>query len=127
MCLMNERGFLGCGTIRKNRMLNVNLKSGKELPRGNHDYRFDTTNEILMARWNDNADVKMITNFETIEPLKTTRRYDRKQKRIAAFHQPHLINSYNQHMGGVDLHDNAAASYRVNVRGKKFNSNSVPK
>lgn len=29
MCLLNERGFLGCGTVRKNGMMNVNLKMAK--------------------------------------------------------------------------------------------------
>lgn len=120
MCLLNERGFHACGTIRRNRMLNVNLKTGKHLKRGEHDYRFDTTNEILLAKWNDNSEVNMITNYETIEPLKTARRYDRKQKKTVIFHQPRLIHAYNQHMGGVDLHDNAAANYRINIRGKKW-------
>lgn len=99
------RKFLACGTVRKNRSLNIDFKDAKQMKRGEYDYRFDTTNELLFLKWNDNADVNIATNYETVDPLKTTKRFDRKAKKMTAYHQPHLIHSYNQHVGGVDLHE----------------------
>lgn len=61
-----------------------------------YDYRFDTTNEILVLRWNDNANVKMSTNYETIDPLRNIRRFDRKTKKMTAYHKPHTTHSFNQ-------------------------------
>ena len=34
--------------------------------------------------------------------------------------RPFLIGQYNQHMGGVDLMDEAINNYRIGVRGKKW-------
>lgn len=34
--------------------------------------------------------------------------------------QPHLFNSYNSGMGGVDLHDQTVNNYRICIRGKKW-------
>lgn len=34
--------------------------------------------------------------------------------------QPKVNHEYNQHMGGVNLHDNGIANYRIGIRGKKW-------
>ena len=34
--------------------------------------------------------------------------------------QPHTVNLNNQGMGGVDLHDNAIANYRIRIRDKEW-------
>lgn len=39
---------------------------------------------------------------------------------MVSLEQPHLIQQYNQRMGGVDLFDNAMNNYRIQVRGKKW-------
>ena len=46
-----------------------------------------------------------MTNFDTVEPVATTRRYDRTQKSRVDVPQPKVLKIYNGNMGGVDLHD----------------------
>jgi len=43
-----------------------------------------------------------------------------KKKKAVSVPQPKVIAEYNQHMGGVDLHDNGICNYRINVKGKKW-------
>jgi len=64
--------------------------------------------------------VTVVTNNNTIEPLVGAKRYNRKEKKVVSISQPKVIADYNQHMGGVDLHDNGICNYRINVKGKKW-------
>lgn len=34
--------------------------------------------------------------------------------------QPHLISMHNKYMGGVDLHDNDIANYRISIGRKNW-------
>lgn len=80
----------------------------------------DKENEIFLVRWHDNSVVTVATNVGTLEPLVNTKRYNRKEKKQEIVQQPNTIFQYNQGMGGVDLHDNAIANYRIRIRGKKW-------
>lgn len=42
------------------------------------------------------------------------KRYNGKERKMVRIDQPHLVNEYNQYMGGVDLFDNAINNYRIN-------------
>lgn len=122
-CLLKEKGFYATGTIRENRTSNSTMETVKNLrkkDRGAYDFSFDTEQKILLVRWNDNSVVTVATNNSTIEPLVNAKRYNRKEKKIDAVPQPKVIADYNQHMGGVDLHDNGICNYRINVKGKKW-------
>lgn len=142
MCLLNERGFfaagnfnilqrkkisrkghapsLSCclGTVKKNRIGDANLPEVSK--KGDHATLFERNNNILAVRWADNANVIMLTNFASVEPLGKVKRYQRKLKKYATYNMPDVIAKYNQGMGGVDLHDNAVANYRIAMRGKKW-------
>lgn len=96
------------------------MKSLSRKDRGSHDYAFDESGEIMMVRWNDNSVVTIATNIGAISPLVSARRYDRKQRKEVGIPQPHVISDYNKYMGGVDLHDNGIANYRIRGRGKKW-------
>lgn len=89
-------------------------------PEGNFDYRFDYINKVFAVRWHDNSVVTVITNFDTLEPIRNIKRYNRKEKKHNMIPQPNVIHQYNQGMGGVDLHDNGIANYRIRIRGKKW-------
>jgi hypothetical protein len=41
------------------------------------------------------------------------KRFNRKEKRDISVPQPQMIATYNKHMGGVDLHNNGIANYRI--------------
>lgn len=122
-CILKERGYFATGTIKENRTMNKTLVSTKSLnkkERGSFDYCFDKQNEVLLVRWNDNSVVTVATNNGKVEPLATAKRYDRKNKKMMNVQQPQVIADYNKNMGGVDLHDNGIANYRIRVRGKKW-------
>ncbi|CAH0713964.1 unnamed protein product, partial [Brenthis ino] len=121
--ILKEKGYFATGTIRENRTMNKNLINTKSLQkkeRGSFDYNFDQKYEVLLVRWNDNSVVNVATNNAKIEPLVTAKRYDRKIKKMVNVPQPQVIADYNKNMGGVDLHDNGIANYRIQVRGKKW-------
>jgi len=61
-----------------------------------------------------------MTNVGKIEPLGIAKRYNRKEKKTVNVQQPNVIQDYNKNMGGVDLHDNGIANYRIRVKGKKW-------
>lgn len=121
--LLNEKGFYATGTIRENRTCNAVIESVKNIKkkdRGSYDFSFDNEQKILLVRWNDNSVVTVATNNCTVEPLVNAKRYNRKEKKTVSIPQPKVIADYNQHMGGVDLHDNGICNYRINVKGKKW-------
>lgn len=123
LALLRDKGYFAMGTVRNNRIAKCpveSLKAMKKLKRGAHDNMFDTKSEINVIRWNDNAVVTIITNFGTTDPLTNTKRYSRAEKKEIIISQPNAIAKYNTHMGGVDLHDNGIANYRIRIRGKKW-------
>lgn len=88
--------------------------------KGESEALYDHTNEVLAIRWRDNALVTVLTNHGTMDPKTNAKRYDRIKKMHVTVKVPNAIADYNKHMGGVDLHDNALANYRISVRGKKW-------
>lgn len=120
---LKSQGYFATGTVRENRMLKCPLETCKSIgkkPRGTMDSRYDHVNEISVLRWNDNSVVTVATNCESTEPNVFVKRYNRKEKKYISIPQPNMIANYNKYMGGVDLHDNAVANYRINIRGKKW-------
>lgn len=122
LALLADKGYFALGTVRDNRIAKCPVMSQKKIgkmKRGTYDNVFDK-NKINVIRWNDNSVVTIITNFGTTEPVKNMKRYSRKEKKETLIPQPNAIVKYNSHMGGVDLHDNAIACYRIKIRGKKW-------
>lgn len=118
--LKNE-GYFATGTVRENRMPKCPLENSKSIgkkARGTMDSRYDHNNEISVVRWNDNSVVTVASNFESVLPNVFVKRYDRKERKDISLPQPNMIAQYNKYMGGVDLHDNAVANYRISIRGK---------
>lgn len=120
---MQEQGFFATGTIRENRTAKCPLETNKRLAkssRGTYVCAFDPVLETLVVKWNDNSVVTVISNTSTIMPLVQAKRYSRKESKDVAIPQPNVISDYNYFMGGVDLHDNGIANYRIRIRGKKW-------
>ncbi|KAG9283213.1 piggyBac transposable element-derived protein 3-like [Astyanax mexicanus] len=104
---MTKRGYGSCGTIRDNRLFDVPFTPKNEfnkLPRGTTQVL--TEGEKLLVCWKDNNVVTMATNIER-------HAYDQVR-------QPQCIKQYNEHMGGVDLHDQQASRYSITIRSKKW-------
>lgn len=119
-----KEGFLATGTVRENRTANCpvddNKLMKKKTDRGAYSCAFDRNLEVLAVRWNDNSVVTVMTNNCTVLPIVLAKRYNRKERKEISISQPNLIHQYNKHMGGVDLHDNGIANYRIAIKGKKW-------
>ena len=120
---LRDKGFLATGTMRDNRLEKCPLKDSKQMKkesRGSYDYRFDATNEILIVRWMDNKCVTIGTNYDTVEPISNVLRWRKQEKTRGSVSQPHVLNTYNKCMGGVDKHDWLVSKYSSSIRGKKW-------
>lgn len=124
--LLQELKKIGCfatGTIRDNRTAKCPIENVKHIAkqaRGTYEYAYDENNEICVVRWNDNSVVTVASNSFGPEPIKKAKRYNRKKKQEEVVPQPNIVYQYNKFMGGVDLHDNGVANYRIKIRGKKW-------
>lgn len=116
-------GFRATGTLRENRTKRCPLISSKDMrkkPRAEYDHRFDKTNEILMVRWKDNNVCTIGTNYDTVEPLGKVKRWCTTRRQKVDVDIPHVFQSYNKGMGGVDQMDQSIGLYRVGLKGKKW-------
>uniref|UniRef100_A0A3Q3GCJ7 PiggyBac transposable element-derived protein domain-containing protein n=1 Tax=Labrus bergylta TaxID=56723 RepID=A0A3Q3GCJ7_9LABR len=95
LSLLDERrksGFGSSGTIRQNCLFDVPFKSQKDFKKlPRGTSEVLTQGEKMLVRWKDN---NVVTNKE--------------------------INKYNEHMGGVDLHDLQVSRFHVSIRSKKW-------
>jgi len=120
---LKEQGFFATGTIRENRIAKCPLQATKIIgkqARGTYEFVYDSVLQTLVVRWNDNSVVTVITNTCTVLPIVSAKRYNRKEHKEVMIPQPNLVAEYNKFMGGVDLHDNGIANYRIKIRGKKW-------
>lgn len=111
------------GTIRKNRMRNLVMKSDKDLKkegRGSMDYRTDTTAGITVVSWQDNKVVTLASSFAGVEPLTSLKRYDKVAKAKIDDPAPDVVKQYNIHMGGVDLSDMLTSLYRTPMKARRW-------
>lgn len=120
---LKNQGYFATGTIRDNRTHRCTLATVKEISkkeRGYFDVAHDVKTSITLVRWNDNSVVTVISNHYNTQPICATKRYNRKERKEISINQPNIIKCYNTHMGGVDLHDNGIANYRIGIAGKKW-------
>ena len=123
LATLKARGLRATGTAREDRLDKcavTPLKEMKKKKRGSHEQHFDSTDEVLLVRWKDNKVVNIMTNFDTVDPAASAYRYDRTEKKRVEVPQPKVLKTYNQGMGGVDLHDWMLGQYQVSIRGKKW-------
>lgn len=113
------------GTIRSNRLSGAILKNKRELSkdgRGSIDHRVAEIDgvELCITRWYDNNVVNCLSTIHGCHPINSVQRWSPKEKKYIQITQPHVIKSYNQYMGGVDLIDMLVSLYRINVRSQKY-------
>lgn len=99
-CLLNERRFRAVGTVRSNRLRggNEKLATGRNLKKHAYDYCFAKHNKLFVARWQDNSEVTVISNFVAAAPEVHTLRYSKEKKKKDTVAQPLLINCYNKQL-----------------------------
>lgn len=120
---LNELNFGGTGTIRENRLKDLEMINCKDMKKSNRGYFescVDEQSNLIVTRWMDNSVVTVISNSFGVNPINRVRRYSRKEKKYVDMSQPHVIKQYNAYMGGVDQMDNNISNYRINIRGNRY-------
>ncbi|XP_037773143.1 piggyBac transposable element-derived protein 3-like [Penaeus monodon] len=121
-----SRGIWCSGTVQQNRLQSLTFKSDKQLQaygRGSHDEWetvYEDGNKITALKWFDNKAVHLVSTFATSFPFDKCTRFDRKIKERVEVARPFIVKDYNTHMGGVDLHDQLMAYYRMAFRSKNI-------
>ena len=114
--------FGGTGTIRENRVpKDATLISSAELNKKKRGSLSSIcTDDISLVRWKDNRTVTMASNKHGVEPIQKASRWSKEEKKKVIVDMPASVDVYNRTMGGVDLHDQFVANYRVRIRSKKW-------
>ncbi len=115
------------GTVRINRVpgISSHISSDKELlKRGRGFYNeFASTIDgvdMRLVKWADNKCVHLLSDFASVSPMGTCKRYDKRKREIVEVQCPSIVRTYNSFMGGVDLMDSLVALYRISIRSKKY-------
>ena len=115
---------IGCtGTLKVNMMQDCPISDKsflKQQPKGHLQSYVDKNSDVVICRWNDNAPVTVGSNFESVFPLDTARRWDRTKKVYINVPRPALIASYNNNMGGTDQMGQSLSTYRPRIRNRKW-------
>lgn len=62
----------------------------------------------------------MATNYDTIEPLGSAKRWCPVKREKTDVGIPRMFQNYNKNMGGVDELDQSISLYRIAIHGKKW-------
>ena len=87
---------------------------------GEFCYSFNKVIGLHVVRWMDDSIVTTLSTCLSPYPKVQVERCSRKQKKKIQVQRPENIKIYNDAMGGVDLLDNAVATYRINIKRKKW-------
>lgn len=68
----------------------------------------------------DNNIVTVATNMDEKYTETSVKRWNRHRRAFDNVQQPQCISWYNEHMGGVDLHDLQVPRYHISIRSKKW-------
>lgn len=120
---LKEKGLLTAGAVRANRLpgcVFIDDKTLKKQGRGAFDFRTEIGNNILAIKWFDNKPVHLVSSFLGPDPVNNVRRWSAEKRSYIDIPRPHIIEQYNQHMGGVDLNDMLVALYRIDLGTKKY-------
>lgn len=123
LATLTERGTGGTGTIRENRTGKCPITQSSLLKKEKRgSFSFKTSENVLIARWNDNNIVTFASNCHNLEPIQKVDRIGFVNGKRAKIQVdcPSVVRKYNKYMGGVDRFDENVASMRISLRGKKW-------
>lgn len=113
-----ERGILFTGVTKPERKGMPTFRSTTEMQRGDSDIHFSSTQPMVVVKWLDNKPVHVVTTKVLDAEQGTALRRKKGKKEKVAVSCPSVIQYYNRHMGGVDLHDRLKVAYGVDRRSK---------
>ena len=122
---LKNKGTYATGTLRSNRASTANriLSSEKDLKRtgrGSMDDVVDVNNGLYVIRWLDSGIVQLSSTIYGALPVSTVQRYNNVEKKFIDINQPHIVSTYNSHMGGIDKTDFLIALYRIKIKTRKW-------
>ncbi|XP_046980562.1 piggyBac transposable element-derived protein 1-like [Schistocerca americana] len=125
MHYLKGRGILSLGAVRRSRVHNKKLSDDKSLSKeergkllefiGNYE-----GTEISNVLWKYNKTVMLLSMFVGSDPVSNVKTNDRSRKEHIFVSCPKIVQTYNKHMGGVDLLDSLIGRYRIIMRSKKW-------
>ena len=69
--------------------------------------------KLLAMKSIDKYSVIVLLPFDSVEPIKTVKRYDKKEKKFIELQCPAAIANYSKYMSGVDLLDAFLSYYQM--------------
>ncbi|GFS15538.1 PiggyBac transposable element-derived protein 3-like [Elysia marginata] len=81
----------------------VDIKQLEKQHRGTYDHKSDNSKGVVMARWNDNRVVTVMSNLYRVEPIQSASRWSQKDSKRINIPQPYAIQKYNRTMVGSEV------------------------
>lgn len=126
--LLTKR-ILCTGTIMKSRIpAAAHLtaeKILKKFPRGFTEQTVRNDNKINIVQWFDQKPILLASTALGEQPSDTCKRWSKKDKKYIQVSRPNIVKSYNDSMGGIDLHDRMISYYRMSARTKKWTVRTI--
>ena len=102
---LKKLGIFSIGTIRSNRLTDINMKDIKSLKEeglGFIDYRITQVDgvELIATRWCDNNIVTCLSTLSGCESIDMVKRWSSSRKQHIQVKRRNVIKLYNAHMGG---------------------------
>ena len=99
----------------------VRDKELKDQGRGSYEMKEASVVSVkqLAIKWIDNRSVTVLSSFDSVEPMKSVKWYDKEEKKLIEVQCSAAIANRNKNMGGVDLLDAFLSYYQINLRSKK--------
>ena len=110
--------ILACSTIKPSQKDFPTMEQDKSLKRGEFDFR-SSSNGIMVYKWMDSKAVHMISNYHGID-ITTIHHKQGNGSKYSAVSCPVAIKDYNEHIGGVNIHDKMRHIYRIHHKNVKW-------
>jgi hypothetical protein len=118
---LNSIGLHGIGTIMMNRIpdrSSIDFKPDRRMQRG-ESQQF-VCGDVVVVKWMDNKSVLTASNCTSADDSTSVRRWDKNRGAFIDVPAPKIIDSYNKHMGGVDVLDQSIEYYRTFMKTRKW-------
>ena len=76
-----------------------------ERPRGSFDFCLEQGEGIVLATWNHNTDVSLVSTVDPVMPVMKATRWIAEEKQKKQIDQPFTVSQYNRFIGGIDRMD----------------------
>jgi hypothetical protein len=97
----------------------------KKKERGTSDEVVSPDSTTVLVKWFDNKPIMLLSTAVGVNPEGTCRRWSKASQSRLTIKCPAAVITYNQKMGGVDMHDRMLSYYRSKTRTKKWTIRTI--